>query len=805
MNTRNLVFVSIFVIMSLPKICSADGMAAFNRKDYNEAYRVWSRNPETAEASYGIGRIVLEGLGAAPRNAERGISLIHRAAAANYRPALAYLADYYERTGNVTQAIKFLDKQSDNKDLALEQRILSLLLKSTKGESTNSPKFCETSLNISKLGGQIKQLDMAMCAMNGHQSNQNKDEAENIIGISANDAYSKMEYVEAQRLWSVIPDKPESMYGLGILSLRGLPGTKKNVERGIQLLEKASNAGYKEAANELAKYFAANGDNEKAIGILKKSCDSGDTSCNKTMVDLYSRSKAGLTKEYCERLEGAKFSEDSPQYVNYLSCAFSGLVSSMSKDEAGNRLKNQLQRSPTVQGLIQLAPYLLKRDSQMISYQDFEKAVWAIDPELKNSEIKSLAKTSGINDDLIADLPSFTDEQKSEKMSANFIAALGGNQKKLFVVARHLASKALSEKSYISRAQAVLGLLESEKDSVEYKKIRVEILRSNGQYGSHLRLVHELLKSGLKDEKYIQEQLSYQYKAAQTFLTYSEPIYRLDDVEILSQAVSASNLTSSQSEGLPILLKLESKYRASLDPSDISEYTIKTEKLDRIAFICKEIQKRLPATKKSQTSEDLKISDSSPRQADIESINGGQRSGTKSSERPGMEGKKNTVNEYSRFRYECDQGTGPSCTRAAELILSGETIDDLRKLTTAEKKDLAMRILERASNFKEIEGTSLLYDLLNSERNAESRQKADEILKLTFFVSSISGQLRIYEKELRFDPLRTTASLILDKKSILRRCDEVGKLASGKLNDRDKRIASDISDGFTCSSVRKLQ
>ncbi len=134
--------------------------------------------------------------------------MLHRSASANYRPAINYLADYYERTGNVQQAIKFLDRLSDNKDLAIEQRILPLLSKSTKVEPTNSAKFCETSVNISKLGGKVKDIDIALCAINGHQSTQTKDEAISLITTSANEAYSKMEYVDAQRLWSLIPEGP---------------------------------------------------------------------------------------------------------------------------------------------------------------------------------------------------------------------------------------------------------------------------------------------------------------------------------------------------------------------------------------------------------------------------------------------------------------------------------------------------------------------------------------------------------------------------------------------------------------------
>jgi hypothetical protein len=45
----------------------------------------------------------------------------------------------------------------------------------------------------------------------------------------------------------------------------------------------------------------------------------------------------------------------------------------------------------------------------------------------------------------------------------------------------------------------------------------------------------------------------------------------------------------------------------------------------------------------------------------------------------------------------------------------------------------------------------------------------------------------------------------MDKKSIQEKCDEVSKLASESLNEHDMKIAIGIIDGFTCSSLRKMQ
>jgi len=801
---RALVFLTVLASVFVHNPASADGMAAFARRDYNEAYRVWSRNPDTAEASYGIGRIVLEGLGSAPRNPEKGLSLIQRAASASYRPALTYLADYYERTGNSQQAIKFLDRLSDNKDLALEQRILLLLAKVVKGEPATSAKFCETNLNISKLGGQVKQIDTALCAMNGHPSVQTKDDAIGLLATMASDAYSKMEYVEAQRLWSLLPEGPESLYGLGVLSLKGLPGTKKNVEKGIVLLERSSNSGYKEASRELARHYVQVGDNEKAIAILRKTCESSDQSCNKTLVDLLSKSNITLNKEYCERLEGARYPEESPQYINYLTCAFSGFSAEIGKEEAAARLKSQLRRNPTMQSFAQLAPYLLNRTSSIYSLQDFEKVAWSLDPELKNQEIRAIAKSSGITDELISDMPNFTEQQKVEKMSANFVAALGGNVKKAIVVGRQYSANAIIDKSFSTKAKAILGLLESEKETVEYKKITANILRADKKYGEHLKVLVELLKTEKKDEKFIQEQFSFQFGAASSFLTSNEPVYRLDEVNMLAQVVASSNILEVQSTGLPILLKLESKYRATLDRNDEAEFFVKSEKLERITLLCKEIQKKLPPPKKS-TSES-RAAESSEKPLDFQQRpEDDSRATVRKNEKEGGAEKKKLANEYSKYRYECDQSSGASCTKAAEMLLAGEVPDDLRNLSFQGRKETAIRMLEQANNLKDLAGTAILYDLLNTDRNVDASQKADGLLRQSFFVSTVPGQIRRYERDLKFDPIRTPARLLTEKKSIQAKCDAVSKLASESLGERDMKIANGIIDGFTCSSLRKLQ
>lgn len=807
----------IFLVFTSAEAVAGDGMEAFNRKDYDEAYRVWAANPETAEASYGIGRIVLEGLGSAPRNPDRGMTLITKAAGMNHRPAIVFLADHYEKTGNSTQAIKYLERLSEKKDLHIEQRILALITKSLKGEITASKQYCDSLQTIGKLGGTPKQVELAACAVKGNPSSIGRDDGIGILISAANEAYAKLEYTQANRYWSMIPDQPESLYGLGMMIIDGQGGLTKNVEKGLASLEKASSGGHKQASLYLADYFEKNGNSDKAVSYLKKACDGHDVGCRKKQVEIYSRSNSSLTKEFCESLRDVRPPEGTVNHTNYLTCAFNGTIKDISQAEAGKRLKLQLTKSPTLEGLIKLGPHLLNSASPLYDLQAFEQISWQIDPELKNAELLSIAKSSGINDEMISEMPYFSDEQKLARISASLVSAITGNTKAAKYIGMHYSEAAFRDTSQLAKAKAVLNLLENEKENTEYKKIKLNILRAERNSKFHLSLLNDLVKIDKRDEKFLQPHFQYQYTLLNEFVTQGKPAYTLDMVYQLAQAMNQSESVAIQAQGLPVLQELEKKWSSNPDDYNKSDAN-KEAKLKGIKSIIDDLNKKgLPLNRGSIEFEKY---DRSTRNLLGNSSSSQITNNDNSSQVPpnGREAttvtqKKSKVTapaefnagEYSKFKYECDQNIAPSCTKAAQILLGRNIPDDFRRVSSADRKEAALTLLEKSSALNDLNGTTLLYDTLTSEPTQESKEKANSLLKQQNFVSSTSGKLRKYAQELKFDLIKTPANLLLKKTEIMAICDDVERIKGTDLPDNDGKIASEIVDGLTCKGVRKLQ
>jgi len=151
---------------------------AFSRKDYNEAYRQWSKNPDTAEAKLGIGRILLEGLGG-PKDSEKGLSKIKEAASAGYSPAVIYLANYYEKAGAYSRAISYLRRlQAKSKSLSRQEKIVTLLGTLTKKPHSTNQNFCKEVKTLSELGGSADKKITRECALNGLPSSITRTQAE---------------------------------------------------------------------------------------------------------------------------------------------------------------------------------------------------------------------------------------------------------------------------------------------------------------------------------------------------------------------------------------------------------------------------------------------------------------------------------------------------------------------------------------------------------------------------------------------------------------------------------------------------
>jgi len=167
---------------------------AFSRKDYNEAYRQWSKNPDTAEAKLGIGRILLEGLGG-PKDSEKGLSKIKEAASAGYSPAMVYLATYFKKEGAYSSAISYLRRlQAKSKSLSRQKEIVTLLGTITKRPQYKSRNFCEEVKTLSELGGSADKTITRECALNGLPSSITRMQAESELKgtLATNPSYNSL-------------------------------------------------------------------------------------------------------------------------------------------------------------------------------------------------------------------------------------------------------------------------------------------------------------------------------------------------------------------------------------------------------------------------------------------------------------------------------------------------------------------------------------------------------------------------------------------------------------------------------------
>jgi hypothetical protein len=163
---KNLFFLVILAVTSTVAFAN-NGMSAFNRKDYNEAYRIWSRSPDTAESQYGLGLLHYEGLGG-PKNTERGLSLLRGASEKGYRPATEYLATVFEKTGDSRSALRFLERlQTQERTLKTQERIVDAQKKLVKGSPAMSADYCSAVNELIKLGGTPENEVPERCALNG--------------------------------------------------------------------------------------------------------------------------------------------------------------------------------------------------------------------------------------------------------------------------------------------------------------------------------------------------------------------------------------------------------------------------------------------------------------------------------------------------------------------------------------------------------------------------------------------------------------------------------------------------------------
>ena len=157
------------MLVSAAQSIASPAESAFDSKDYDRAFRIWylelNSNADNPEANFGIGRIVLEGLGAANSDITEGLAYLTRAVEQGSSGAALYLADEY-KSGDFLAAdqrseLRYLEKARSLGKKGLTARIAKLV---RKIDGSLSAKACKT---YSKKDRNNSKL-VAQCIERGH-------------------------------------------------------------------------------------------------------------------------------------------------------------------------------------------------------------------------------------------------------------------------------------------------------------------------------------------------------------------------------------------------------------------------------------------------------------------------------------------------------------------------------------------------------------------------------------------------------------------------------------------------------------
>jgi len=155
----------ILIALLFPFICYANpGIDDFNQKRYDSAFRRLLPDAESGQAAalFYLGRIYLDGLGSAPKDSSRGVSLITKSAEKNYEPAIKYLAQSAERSGNLKQALIYLEKLKSNGDITIVEKIADINEQLYNKERELTVSYCnslESAKIINKTYNEIRYVN----------------------------------------------------------------------------------------------------------------------------------------------------------------------------------------------------------------------------------------------------------------------------------------------------------------------------------------------------------------------------------------------------------------------------------------------------------------------------------------------------------------------------------------------------------------------------------------------------------------------------------------------------------------------
>ena len=159
-----IILFSFFLINSF-----ASGIDDFNQKKYDSAYRSLINDAEAGQAAamFYIGRIFLEGLSAAPRDNGKGMSYIAKSADKGYEPAIRFLANYYEKSGNVSGALVQYEKLKDKGDVLAIEAIARLNGQIFSKNKIISSQYCNSQESLKILNKSYDEISYLICSLDG--------------------------------------------------------------------------------------------------------------------------------------------------------------------------------------------------------------------------------------------------------------------------------------------------------------------------------------------------------------------------------------------------------------------------------------------------------------------------------------------------------------------------------------------------------------------------------------------------------------------------------------------------------------
>jgi TPR repeat protein len=159
------------LIISLTPIASiaSAGINDFNQKKYDSAFRKLLPDAEAGQpaAMFYLGRIFVEGLGSAPRDNSRGLFYIAKSAEKNYEPALRFLAQAAERSGNLKTALNHYERLRSNGDISVVERIAEINERLFSKERELTSSYCTSLDNSRTLNKTYNEIRYVNCILEG--------------------------------------------------------------------------------------------------------------------------------------------------------------------------------------------------------------------------------------------------------------------------------------------------------------------------------------------------------------------------------------------------------------------------------------------------------------------------------------------------------------------------------------------------------------------------------------------------------------------------------------------------------------